>query len=215
LFCGNLDINLPQLKLLGSVLRTSPVDDGPATAATTAEFAFRKHLDSSYSISRLGSTIADIVPDTFRLMLDFLPSWRAQRKNLNLRLGQQFMVEWTTPRNWAEHAASPFEETRILDPEPSSAYLQAAFESISAVFPVFRGARVARKWGGTIDVTPDAIPVISEVPQLPGFWIATGFSGHGFGIAPAAGRLMADLVCGRSSRNESDSFAYRRFFDPN
>ena len=55
---------------------------------------------------------------------------------------------------------------------------------------------MADSWGGLIDVTPDAVPVISPVPRLPGFFIATGFSGHGFGIGPGAGRLMADLVTG-------------------
>src|SRR6201999_3992446 len=98
LFCGNLGVNLPQLKVLGSVLRTSPIDDGPRPAATTSGFSFRRHLDGGYSVSRLGSTIADIVPDTFRLLLSFFPSWRAQHKNLNLRLGRQFMAEWNTPR---------------------------------------------------------------------------------------------------------------------
>jgi glycine/D-amino acid oxidase-like deaminating enzyme len=46
----------------------------------------------------------------------------------------------------------------------------------------------------SIDATPDGVPVISEVPSLPGFYIASGFSGHGFGIGPGAGHLMADLV---------------------
>ena len=43
---------------------------------------------------------------------------------------------------------------------------------------------------------PDAVPVISAVDSLPGFFLATGFSGHGFGIGPGAGRLAADLVAG-------------------
>ena len=47
-----------------------------------------------------------------------------------------------------------------------------------------------------IDVMPDAIPVISAVDAVPGFFIATGFSGHGFGIGPGAGRLVADMVTG-------------------
>ena len=214
LFCGNLGINLPQLRVLGSVLRTSPVDAGPATAATTSQFAFRRHLDGGYSISRLGSTVADIVPDTFRLLPSFFPSWLAQRKNLNLRLGQRFVAEWNAPRRWSLDSPSPFEKTRTLDPSPVSKYLAAAREDLVRVFPAFSSAKVARCWGGMIDVTPDAIPVISDVPQLPGFWIATGFSGHGFGIAPAAGRLMADLVAGRSSGAESRSFDYRRFSGP-
>ena len=56
--------------------------------------------------------------------------------------------------------------------------------------------RVAESWGGMIDVTPDGIPVISAVDRLAGFFIATGFTGHGFGIAPGAGGLMAELVFG-------------------
>jgi glycine/D-amino acid oxidase-like deaminating enzyme len=56
--------------------------------------------------------------------------------------------------------------------------------------------RVIDSWAGLIDVTPDAVPVISAVDALPGFHIASGFSGHGFGIGPAAGQLMADLVTG-------------------
>jgi glycine/D-amino acid oxidase-like deaminating enzyme len=211
LFCGNLDINLPQLQVLGSVLRTSPVGGGPAPAASTSQFAFRRHLDGGYSISRLGSTVADIVPDSFRLLPSFFSSWRGQRKNLNLRLGKRFVAEWNTPRRWSCDFPSPFEKTRTLDPAPVAKYLRAAREDLVRVFPAFSSATVARAWGGMIDVTPDALPVISDVPQLPGFWIATGFSGHGFGIAPAAGRLMADLVAGRSSRAESASFDFRRF----
>jgi glycine/D-amino acid oxidase-like deaminating enzyme len=51
-----------------------------------------------------------------------------------------------------------------------------------------------------IDVTPDAMPVIDQVAHIPGFLIATGFSGDGFGIGPGAGRLMADLVTGATPR---------------
>ena len=55
---------------------------------------------------------------------------------------------------------------------------------------------MAESWAGMIDATPDAVPVISPVDSLPGLHIATGFSGHGFGIGPGAGRLAADLVSG-------------------
>ncbi len=64
-----------------------------------------------------------------------------------------------------------------------------------------------------IDVTPDAMPVISAVDGFPGFFIATGFSGHGFGIAPAAGRLMAELVTGETPVVDPSPFRYSRFAD--
>jgi glycine/D-amino acid oxidase-like deaminating enzyme len=62
-----------------------------------------------------------------------------------------------------------------------------------------------------MDVTPDAVPVIDEVKRIPGFFIATGFSGHGFGIGPGAGRLMADLVAGDTPVVDPRPFRLDRF----
>jgi glycine/D-amino acid oxidase-like deaminating enzyme len=64
-----------------------------------------------------------------------------------------------------------------------------------------------------IDVTPDAVPVISPVEALPGFFIATGFSGHGFGIGPGAGKLTADLVTGTRPVVDPKDFRFSRFSD--
>jgi glycine/D-amino acid oxidase-like deaminating enzyme len=62
-------------------------------------------------------------------------------------------------------------------------------------------------------VTPDAVPVISPVGGLPGFFVATGFSGHGFGIGPGAGRLVADLVTGADPIVDPTPFRLSRFSD--
>jgi glycine/D-amino acid oxidase-like deaminating enzyme len=62
-------------------------------------------------------------------------------------------------------------------------------------------------------VTPDAVPVIAPVEALPGFFVATGFSGHGFGIGPGAGRLMADLVSGDTPLVDPKPFRFERFAD--
>jgi glycine/D-amino acid oxidase-like deaminating enzyme len=64
-----------------------------------------------------------------------------------------------------------------------------------------------------IDVMPDAIPVISPVEHLPGFLIATGFSGHGFGIGPGAGKLVADMVAGDPTLVDPAPFSLSRFVD--
>ena len=71
--------------------------------------------------------------------------------------------------------------------------------------------KILERWGGLIDVMPDALPVISAVESLPGFYLATGFSGHGFGIGPAAGRLAADLVTGAASAADLAPFRFARF----
>jgi glycine/D-amino acid oxidase-like deaminating enzyme len=71
--------------------------------------------------------------------------------------------------------------------------------------------RVAESWGGLIDVTPDAVPVISAVANMPGFFLATGFSGHGFGIGPGAGKLAADLVAGDTPAVDPAPYGFERF----
>ena len=62
-----------------------------------------------------------------------------------------------------------------------------------------------------IDAMPDGIPVISPVPELPGLTVATGFTGHGFGIGPGAGRLAADLVTGAAPIVDPVPFRWSRF----
>ena len=70
-----------------------------------------------------------------------------------------------------------------------------------------------QRWAGLIDAMPDALPVISCVEGLPGFVMATGFSGHGFGIGPAAGQLMADLVTNARPLVDPTPFRFSRFSD--
>jgi glycine/D-amino acid oxidase-like deaminating enzyme len=62
-----------------------------------------------------------------------------------------------------------------------------------------------------IDVTPDQIPVISPISEIAGLVVATGLSGHGFGIGPGVGRLAADLVLDRTPLVDPTPFAFERF----
>jgi glycine/D-amino acid oxidase-like deaminating enzyme len=213
LFCGNLGIALPQLKVLASVLRTEPLSGGPEISASGGLFGFRKRMDGGYTVATLGVRTIDLVPDNIRLLPAYLPAVRLHWKKLRFRLGRRWVEEWRLPRRWALDAASPFEAVRVLDPEPDPYVLDRARAAVGAAFPVFRNLQVAESWGGMIDVMPDAIPVISPVDSLPGLWIATGFSGHGFGIGPGAGRLAADLVTGDPTLVDPAPFRLSRFTD--
>jgi glycine/D-amino acid oxidase-like deaminating enzyme len=88
LFCGNLGLSLPQLKLLGSVMRTEPLEGPPDCAVGASNFAFRTRLDGGFTVARRNASIADIVPDSFRLFSDFLPTLRTSWRELRLRIGQ-------------------------------------------------------------------------------------------------------------------------------
>jgi glycine/D-amino acid oxidase-like deaminating enzyme len=142
-----------------------------------------------------------------------LPAARLHWQKLRFRVGRRFGEEWRMGRKWALDAPSPFEAVRVLDPAADPFVVDRARNAIAETFPAFKNVAVAESWGGMIDVMPDAIPVISAVDSVPGFYIATGFSGHGFGIGPGAGRLVADMVAGGPTIVDPTPFRLSRFTD--
>jgi glycine/D-amino acid oxidase-like deaminating enzyme len=213
LFASTLGVTLPQLKVRSSVLRTNPVAGGPETALWATGFGIRRRLDGGFTIANGHTTRADIVPDSFRFLFQFLPMLKQEWTSLRLRLGKRFFEEWSEAAQLAPDRPTVFERVRILDPEPDKALSAGALSAVAATFPALKGATIAQDWAGLIDVTPDTVPVISPVETVPGFFIATGFSGHGFGIGPGAGRLVADLVSGDAPVADPAPFRLSRFAD--
>jgi glycine/D-amino acid oxidase-like deaminating enzyme len=75
----------------------------------------------------------------------------------------------------------------------TEAFVDLTVDRVGARFPGLPDAAISSSYAGCYDVTPDWNPVISRTP-IDGLVVAAGFSGHGFKIAPAVGRLIADLV---------------------
>ncbi len=213
LFAGNAGIDLPQLKVLFSVFRTEPVAGGPETTVGGMPYSLRRRADGGYTIAKRYNYISEITPDSFRLFGQYMPTYRKTWREIRLRLGGRFLTEWNTKRAWQLDEISPFEQVRVLDPVPDFSIIRTAEADLAAIFPVFRGMKIAETWGGLMDVTPDMVPVIGPVDAVPGFFIASGFSGHGFGIGPGAGRLMADMVAGDTPVVDPAPFRFGRFAD--
>lgn len=211
LFAGNLGVDFPQLKILGTVARVGPVAGVPDMPVGGDKFAFRKRLDGGYSIAMRNANVVPIVPDSFRLFADFVPSLIKQWHELKLRVGSRFLEEWRTPRHWKLDEISPFERVRVLDPVPVERFNQNGLLNVIKAFPAFAGAKIQQSWSGLIDVTPDAVPVIGPVDKIPGLFLASGFSGHGFGIGPGSGQLMADIVTGATPVVDPSPFRLERF----
>lgn len=213
LFAGNAGIELPQLKVLNTVMRISPAEDGPDVSLWSDGFSIRKRADGGYTIASGHENTVDIVPDSFRLAVQFLPAFAQEWRSLRFRLSGRWGIEAHQDRSWLPTDVTPFEHCRILDPEPSQKVLRRAWARARKGFPALQKAEFVQSWAGMIDVTPDAIPVISGVDTMPGLFIATGFSGHGFGIGPAAGRLVADLVMQTTPCVDPAAFRLSRFTD--
>ncbi len=78
-------------------------------------------------------------------------------------------------------------------------------------FPMLKELKVVRVWAGWKDESSDGIPVIGPIEEVPGLYTACGFSGHGFGIAPAAGMELADLIVSGKSALDLSELRYNRF----
>ena len=79
------------------------------------------------------------------------------------------------------------------------------------IIPQLKKSSIKSFWGGLIDLTPDALPVIDSLSDCEGLIVASGFSGHGFGIAPAVGGIVSDLVLNKKTRLPIDPFSFHRF----
>jgi glycine/D-amino acid oxidase-like deaminating enzyme len=213
LFCRRHDIDLPQANVIGSALFTAPAPAFTEGAIGTPRFGIRRRIDGGYTIAMRGRGTVDLVPQAVRYTRQFWPTFLLRRRGLKFRVGRAFVRELIAGARWPLDHVSPFEAVRVLDPEPDRALLDQAVDEVGRVFPALRDLTVAERWGGVIDTTPDAVPVISPVAALPGFYLATGFSGHGFGVGPAAGRLAADLITDAPSAVDPAPFRYQRLID--
>ncbi len=94
---------------------------------------------------------------------------------------------------------------------PDAATLSRMLMRVAEVLPAFATTPVEKFWGGVIDLTPDALPVLGPVPGIAGLHVAAGFSGHGFCLGPVIGRVMRDLLLGRGQDRDLAAFAFDRF----
>ena len=213
LFCKSLGISLPQLKVKGTVARLAPGPDVLNGNVYTPKLGIRKRQDGGYTVAHGFSLEHSLVPSTLRYCLKFLPALRIEFEKLQLRIGKDFFDELFTPTRWELDVESPFEKQRILNPEPNKKELAKARAEIDALFPELAKTEFAESWGGMVETTPDVVPVMCEAEQQPGFFIATGYSGHGFGLGPGAGKAAADMLMNADGALDLHELRLGRFFD--
>lgn len=98
-----------------------------------------------------------------------------------------------------------FNETSSLE------FLVTMSRKLRHLMPVLSSVKVVRQWAGLYDVTPDAQPILGPVDEITGFFQASGFSGHGFMIAPKVAELVAQAALGREPDLDIDRLNARRF----
>ena len=213
MFCRSLGIRVPQLTVRGTVARTAPADVVLNGNLYDPRIGIRRRQDGGYTVAH-GSVLDHfITPSTFRFAAKFLPALLHEKGSLKISLGKPFFEALATPSKWSLDVESPFEKTRVLDPEANPKVLHSIRANLGEVFPQLAGADIVESWGGMVETTPDVVPVMGEADSMPGFHIATGLSGHGFGIGPGAGKALAAMLTGSDAGIDMTPFRLSRFFD--
>ena len=217
LFCGRHKISLPQIKVVSSVLSTEPVESGPKECVFGEGFTFGRQRDGGYVVGHGGMALLPLGPEVLQFASKFLPSlrqeWNFVSSYVRVQVNRLAIGDWRDRGGFGRGLTTPFEKRRELSPEPSPDILDDAVDRLKRAFPGFRDVRVRKRWAGAMDVTPDALPVISSVDAIPGLVLGTGFSGHGFGLGPGAGHVLADLATSSGPSVDVSPFRFSRFSD--
>ncbi len=208
-------VTIPQLSVLSSVARTQALADVFAGGAVDRDLAFCRRADGCYTLAPAAHHYLMAGPDALRSFRFYCKGFVKDPLGRSYRLAQprHYPDGWCTPRRWAADGVSPFERMRVLDPAPDMRRLRGSAERFAAAFARLGQVKLVQAWAGMIDVLPDAVPVVDRVAALPGLTLATGMCGHGFGIGPAFGRIVAALVLGRAPGHDLSRFRLSRFAD--
>ncbi|WP_027799307.1 NAD(P)/FAD-dependent oxidoreductase [Paraburkholderia dilworthii] len=213
-FCKRHNVELVAVNVVGTAMRTSVAANVVNGCFAGPGFALRRRLDGAYTLAVPGFGRIDLAPLGLKNALRYYSNYQNDiRKKLKYRLSKAWFEGPEASATWQFDEVSPFERCRVLDPKPDLEFVKVALDSVKRAIPEFSDMRVVHAWAGAIDTTPDLIPVISDVSELPGFYVATGFSGHGFGLGPAAGELVADMVTGAKPLLDISPYRLGRFTD--
>lgn len=193
-FCRQLGIRFPQSAVRSSILSVSPASGIP-DALHTAEVSLTARGDGGHTLAISGAARVDPTLQMMRFGTSFLPMFLKRRKSLAPGGLQAFRSGHETLARWALDKPTPMEKMRVLDPKPDWGQINETLARAKALLPPLGNSQLTAAWAGYIDSTPDGVPAIGET-EIPGFLLAAGFSGHGFGIGPGAGHLVADLISG-------------------
>jgi sarcosine oxidase subunit beta len=92
-----------------------------------------------------------------------------------------------------------------------AATIERLARGAAQMLPALRGANLLRTWSGTLEVTPDKVPIIDPLDGIKGYILASGFSGHGFCLGPIAGKLLSELIVDGAPSLPLHEFRLSRF----
>ena len=198
-------VEIPQQLVSQTVILTEPVPVVTRAAAWTGELFIRQ--DARGCLRLAAAARNEIVLDLagIRHAGRFLSNYLSNRSRLRVPLD---------PASVARALLRPVQSAwGDESPRPRFDDVRFCLERAQRYFPGLGGLPLRRAWSGEIEVTPDALPVIDGGGGPSGLVIATGMSGHGFGLGPIVGNVVADIADGAETGFDLRPFRLARFHD--
>ncbi|CAN7435044.1 FAD-binding oxidoreductase [Bosea sp. 685] len=213
MFCRHHGIDMPLAGVQSTSFFTAPAPEVTVGGISTPDVTFRRRLDGGYTIGISGRGLLRLSPQGMMYAKPFWATFKKRHRLLTIRADKTFFSGPEALMRWSNDSISPFEKMRTYDPPPQEKLISFALKRIGEIYPQLADVKIAHKYGGLIDFTPDWVPVISAIDKLPGLHVSAGFSGHGFGVGPAAGRLAADIIAGDAPIVDPHPYRYSRLVD--
>jgi glycine/D-amino acid oxidase-like deaminating enzyme len=155
----------------------------------------------------------------------------SRHKVITLRINQDYDLDWPTVKDLTtpdkiyfrpetggvvlvgtgDHGDPIEDADSIRDDQVNLEHVDRIGALIAHRMPAFADAQYTAGWTGPYDITPDWNPIIGAVPGRDGLFVAVGFSGHGFKMAPTVGEALAQTVLGQPVRVSIDAYRPARF----
>lgn len=206
-----LNMELPQARIRGTVGRTMPVSRVSDIAAWTPHLGFVQRKDGCFTISGLDISDFDLRLDAIRYAKYYLPTFLKHRDMVQLKFGHPFFLDLLGRIPGSAAMSDPLRRARIGEPMPGKRKLKATLTELQGLFHATHDVSLKKAWGGHIEMTPDMLPVIDGGAGPAGLIVVTGLSGHGFGIGPGVGSVVADMAAGKEPDIDLTSFRLSRF----
>ncbi|WP_350342578.1 FAD-binding oxidoreductase [Proteinivorax tanatarense] len=90
-------------------------------------------------------------------------------------------------------------------------FLEEMAQKVLPVLPSLKNLKVVRQWAGSYNITPDSQPILGNSEEVENFYMAVGFSGHGFMIAPAVAKAISETIVGKEPTVDISMLRLKRF----
>ncbi|MCF8068032.1 MAG: FAD-binding oxidoreductase [Desulfobacterales bacterium] len=198
-----LGVRLPSLWIKGSVARVAPVRT-LTPAGVWGRTAFRQRSDGRLYMALGVEGEHDLMIDSLRFFPAYIPVYLHNRKELKLKLGRVLIDDLFGRYD-------DFSRHRALDPQPSRKEIEQAVRYMQAEYEGLKSMTIERMWAGYMDCTPDMLPVIDALTRPRGLVLATGFSGHGFGMGPIVGKMVSEIILDAKPSLDLNALRFSRF----